>query len=83
MIHSPSQVCISKRDAAEGCRAQDLPGRGLAVFAEEKTRLWAQIRVPPTIQDNSGNVPVGIESGTRNHVGKLLTDATFVFPEGR
>ena len=83
MIHSPSQVCISKRNAAEGRLAQDLPRRGLAIFAEEKARLWAQIRVPPAIQDDSGNVPVGIESGTRKHVAKLLTDATFVFPEGR
>ena len=82
MIHRPSQICIRKRNAAEGSLAQDLPRRGLAVFAEEKARLRAQIRVPPAIQDDPGNVTLGIESGTCKHIGKLLTDPTFVFPEG-
>ena len=82
MVHRPSQIGVGKSDPAERRLAQDFSSGGLAASAKEESRLRAQIGVTPAIQDDSRDVPLGVEAGAGKHLRELLTDLPFIVPEG-
>src|SRR6185503_217963 len=82
MIARASEVGIRKRNPPVRLPAQNIPRRRLAVGAEEKTRLRIHVRVSPTIENDSGNVPAWIETSRCEHVAHLLAERALVLREG-
>src|SRR5215469_584569 len=78
MIGSPGEIGVGKRNPAEGCGAQDLSRCRAPIFAEEKPRLGADVSVPPAVENNSGDVPCGLESGRGKHFTQLRPDLTLI-----
>ncbi len=66
VIHDAGQVGIGEADAVEGRGAQDLSRGWLAVLAEEKAGLGAQIGMAPAVQNYAGDIALGIESDPPN-----------------
>ena len=61
----PAKIGIGEADAVEGRGAQNLSRAWLAVLAEEKAGLRAQIGVAPAVQNYAGDIALGIESQIR------------------
>src|SRR5215469_2024410 len=78
MIGSPGEVGVRERHPPEGGGAQNLSGGRTPVLAEEKPRLRADVSVPPAVQNNSGDVSLGVESRGREHFAQLHPDLTLV-----
>src|SRR5258708_19596819 len=83
MVHDPSEVGIRESDAPMRPIAQDLAGAGAPVRTEEKSRLRTQVRMPPAIQDEAGDIALWIETSAAEHHGKLLADPALVDAERR
>ena len=83
MVHNSGEICIRKSNSSKRRGAKDFSRRRLAIFAEEEARLWIQISMSPAIQNDSGDVALGIAPRAREHVSKLLANLAFVFREGR
>src|SRR5437764_8200665 len=81
MIHRASEIGIRESDAAKRSGAQNFPGRGIAISAKEKTRLRTEIRMPPPIENDSGNIALWVESNRRKHLRQLFANAVFVCVE--
>ena len=62
MVHDSRQICIGKRNAAEGRGSQDFAGRRLSVLAEEKTGLRIEVGVPPAVENDSLNIAPRIKT---------------------
>src|SRR5580698_10185891 len=82
MVHRAGQIGVGKSNPAKGRAAQDFARRRLAVRAEEESRLRTQVRVPPTVQNDSGDVASGVETRARKHRIKLLANLPLVVFEG-
>ena len=76
------EIGIGKGNASEGGAAQDLARRRLAVLAEEKSRLRTAIGVPPAVEDDAGDIALGVEARSGEHLGKLLARLSFIIDEG-
>src|SRR3569832_1636446 len=83
MVHRASEVSIREGDASERSAAQDVARCGLAVRAEEESRLRAQIGMPPAIENDRGDITPRIEACLGEHARELLADAPLVFSERR
>ena len=81
MIHCPGEIGIRESDSTVGPVAQNVAWCGLAVDAEKESRLRIHVCVPPTIQNNSGDVPARIETAGREHVPELLAERALVLGE--
>ena len=76
-----SEVRVGERHAPEWRPSKHVRRRRLAVLAEEESRLRAQIRVTPSVQDDSRDVTLRIETRLRKHVRKLFTNPAFILAE--
>ena len=83
MVHDPREVGIGKCDATERRRTQHFAGRRFSILAEEKTGLRVQICVSPAVQDDSRDIPPGVKTRSREHVGELLTNLSLIILERR
>ena len=72
---------MAKAIATEWDWRRNFAGCGIAVRTEEEARLWAWVRVAPTIEDDGGDVSLGVEAGGRKHLRKLVADAALVLVE--
>src|SRR5580765_248561 len=81
MVRHAGKICVRKSDPSEGSGAKDFAGSRLAVLAEEESGRWAQVSVPPAIEDDACDVAAGIESAAREHFGELLANLALVFAE--
>ena len=83
MIHNAGEIRIGKGDAVMRVIAQEISRRRLSAIAEEKTRLRAQVRVSPSVQDDAGDVIFRVKSQILKHHGKLFTNFSLVGAKGR
>src|SRR3954466_6708127 len=83
MVHDAGEIGIGECNPAVRCLAQDIAWSRLAVFAEEEARLWAEVGVAPAIQNDAGDIAIGIEAGTPKHGSELFPDSPFVCSKGR
>jgi hypothetical protein len=56
VIHHSCQIGIGKRDSSERSGTQNASWSWLAAAAKKESRLGIQVGMPPTIQDDTGNV---------------------------
>ncbi len=92
VIHGAGEVGIGKGDAAEGGAAQQfawggprdlLACRGVAFeLSEEKTGLGIEISMAPAIEDDRGDIAMGVKASVREHRRELIPKALLVFAEG-
>src|SRR5208282_2895629 len=83
MIHRTCQIGICESDSPKGRGPQYVTRRRFAIFPKEKSRLRIEIRVAPSIQDNSRNVALCIKPRAAEHFCELLPDAPLIFAERR
>src|SRR5215469_4910032 len=83
MIHTAEQFRISKSDSAKGSAAQNVAGSRLSPCSEKETRSGIEVGMPPTVQDDTCDVPLRIKPRTCEHIGKLFADHSFVIHERR
>ena len=68
---------------AKRCVAENLARCRPALHSKEEARLGIQIRVAPAVQDDSGNVPAGIEARGSKYLAELFADPSFIVHERR
>jgi len=83
MIHGARQIRVGEGDAAKRCVAENLARCRPALHSKEEARLGIQIRVAPAVQDDSGNVPAGIEARGSKYLAELFADPSFIVHERR
>src|SRR5579862_5720852 len=83
MIHHPRKISIRKRDSAKSRRSQNLSGRRLSIHAKKEPGLRVQVRMPPAVQNNAGNIAACLETRARKHVRELFANLTFVVAKRR
>src|SRR5271169_1969908 len=81
MIHGTGKIRVRERNSSKGAGAERLTRRRIAVQPEEKARLRINKRVAPPVENDSCDVPLGVETRSREHVRHLLTYLPFVFHE--
>ena len=82
VIHSPGKVRIRKRNSPEWLSSQQIARGRLSTRSKKESRLRVDESVAPAVKNDSGNVPLGIESRGPKHVGELFADRSFVINEG-
>src|SRR4051812_42928824 len=81
MIAGSREIRIRKRNPPMRRTAQHIPRRRLSVDAEEESRLRIDVRVTPTIENDSRDVFPRIDAAGREHVGHLLAECSLVLRE--
>src|SRR5215472_14585695 len=81
MIGNPRQIGVGERGPPERRRPQHLAGSWFAVFAEEESRGRGQVRMAPSVQNDSGDIASGVEAGAAEHLRELLTNLALIVPE--
>src|SRR5262249_44294391 len=71
MVHSPGQVSVSECNATKRRVPQSFAGSRLTAGSKEEPRLRTQVGMPPTIQYDSGDVPLSIEAVAPEHFREL------------
>src|ERR1700758_401803 len=82
MVHRASQIRICESDATKGGAPQGFPRGVIPVLAEEKSRLWTQVRMTPTVQYDSRDIAFRVEARRAEHYRELLADSPLVIAKG-
>src|SRR5262249_20218915 len=70
-------------NAAKRRVTQSFAGCRLAILAEKESGLRTQVRMSPTIQYDSCDVPLSIEAIAAEHFRELFSNPRFIFAERR
>src|ERR1035441_9684443 len=79
----PARSELAKLIRSKGVLRRTSPGPGFPSFPKKKPRLGAQISVPPTIQNNAGDIAPGVEPQAAKHHRELFADALLVASKRR
>src|ERR1700728_2719723 len=78
MIHRARKVGVRKSDPSEGSSTESIPWSGFAIRSEKESWLRSNESMPEAVEDNSGDVALGVEAGRAEHIGHLFADLPFV-----
>ena len=82
MIHNTRQIGVRESDPSVRLIAQDFTRTRVSVYPKEEARLRAQVRVPPSIQDQAGDVALWFETRPAEDHSQLLANASFKVRKG-
>ena len=83
VIHAAEHFRVRESNSAKGSVAQNGAWRWLSPCPEEKTGSGVEEGMPPSVQDDACDVPLGIKPPTREHICELPANHAFVIHEGR
>ena len=78
MIHRSGKIAVGKGDSAERFSAQDFSRRRLSIQTKEKAWLRTEVGVPPTVENDAGDISLRVKSVAGKHRCHLLADLPFV-----
>src|SRR6266568_3952703 len=79
----PNISVFAKAILPKGALRRTARGAGFPPCPEEKTGSGVEEGMPPSVQDDACDVPLGIKPPTREHICELPANHAFVIHEGR
>src|SRR3954469_3522400 len=78
MIHRAGKIGIRESNAPKWSAPQHFSWRRLSIFTKKEARLRIHVGVAPAIQNDSGDVALGIKTSPAKHRCELVADPLFV-----
>src|ERR1700761_3854453 len=81
MIHGTGKIRVRERNSSKRPIAEGLTRSRISVQAEEEPRLGINKRMSPPVENDSRNIPLGVEARSPKHLRQLFAYLLFVFHE--